>query len=419
MMPPAKRHTPVPNRKINPYPIKQDTPFMDQNATSSNQTRQTWDSLASTIKKKTAVKKTSPRQGEAKVDFTCDLSTMPMFSTNFSAAAPVPVISAYGIDPAHRYYMRSRNWDYDRIIHDKKSQVCRSDRSAATTGTRWRDLIIEEENNVFIHLEEGDLSVYAPDVDTAKHVAINFSDKYSMPDKANSGCYNLLSVSNEGIDTESVPLQERNKLDEEKMDLFYGDGFAEKNTAFLDFLQKQRSGLSIFEGTPGTGKTSYIRYLIAKLKETHRFYFIPPASTAVLTNPEFIRFWSRQSLTYSNYHFVCVLEDADGALMTRDLDNRREVGAILNITDGLLADFLKLQVICSINCSSTEIDPALIRPGRLSTHLLFERMPGWRAQRIAGDLGRELPFQNDYSLAEVFNTPARVLLNKPRIGFAA
>jgi ATP-dependent 26S proteasome regulatory subunit len=124
-------------------------------------------------------------------------------------------------------------------------------------------------------------------------------------------------------------------------------------------------------------------------------------------------------LTYSNYHFVCVLEDADGALMTRDLDNRREVGAILNITDGLLADFLKLQVICSINCSSTEIDPALIRPGRLSTHLLFERMPGWRAQRIAGDLGRELPFQNDYSLAEVFNTPATVLLNKPRIGFAA
>jgi hypothetical protein len=198
---------------------------MDHNATSSNQTRQTWDSLASTIKKKTAVKKTSPRQGEAKVDFTCDLSTMPMFSTNFSAAAPVPVISAYGIDPAHRYYMRSRNWDYDRIIHDKKSQVCRSDRSAATTGTRWRDLIIEEENNVFIHLEEGDLSVYAPDVDTAKHVAINFSDKYSMPEKANSGCYNLLSVSNEGIDTESVPLQERNKLDEEKMDLFYGDGF--------------------------------------------------------------------------------------------------------------------------------------------------------------------------------------------------
>jgi hypothetical protein len=392
---------------------------MDQNATSPDQTRQTWDSLASTIKKKTAVKKTSPRQIESKVEFTCDLSSMPMFSSPFSTAAPIPVIAAYGIDSAHRFCMRNRNWDFPRILLDKKDLICRSDRYPANSGIHWRDLIIAEENKVFLHIEECDLAVYAPDIDTAKNVATNFADKYSMPPKADVGCYNLLSLSNEGIDTESVPLQDRNKLDEQKMDLFYGEGFSEKNAAFIDFLQTQRSGLTIFEGTPGTGKTSYIRHLIGKLHKTHRFYFIPPASTGVLTNPEFIRFWSRQSTSYNDHRFVCVLEDADGALMTRDLDNRREVGAILNITDGLLADFLKLQVICSINCSHTEIDPALIRPGRLNTHMVFDRMPGWRAQRIAQESGRELPLQKDYSLAEIFNTQATVLLNKPRIGFAA
>ena len=392
---------------------------MDQTAPSPDQTRQTWDSLAFKIKKKAAANKTPPHPEESKVEFTCDLSTLPMFSTNFSAAGPIPVIAAYGIDPAHRFCIRSRNWDFPSILLDKKDRICRSDRSAASAGIRWSDLIIAEESKVFIHIEEGDISVYAPDMDTAKNVATNFADKYSIPPKADAGCYNLLTLSNEGIDTESVPLQDRNKLDEEKMDLFYGDGFSEKNAAFIDFLQTQRSGLTIFEGTPGTGKTSYIRHLIGKLHKTHRFYFIPPASTGVLTNPEFIRFWSRQSLCYNNHRFVCVLEDADGALMTRDLDNRREVGAILNITDGLLADFLKLQIICSINCSHTEIDPALIRPGRLNTHLVFERMPGWRAQHIAGEAGCELPLQNDYSLAEIFNTPATILLNKPRIGFAA
>lgn len=392
---------------------------MDQNETSTDKSRQTWDSLASTIKKKTLVKKTRPSPAESKVEFTCDLSSIPMFSTPFSAAAPVPVIAAYGIETAHRFCMRNRNWDFHRIFLDKKDQFFRSDRYSGNTGIHWRDLIIAEDNRVFLHIEEGDLSVYAPDIETAKNVATNFADKYSMPPKADLGCYNLLTLSSEGIDTESVPLQDRNKLDEEKLDLFYGEGFSVKNAAFIDFLQTQRSGLTIFEGPPGTGKTSYIRHLIGKLHKTHRFYFIPPASTSVLTNPEFIRFWSRQSTSYSNHRFVCVLEDADGALMTRDSDNRREVGAILNITDGLLADFLKLQIICSINCSHTEIDPALIRPGRLNTHMVFDRMPSWRAQRIAQESGRELPLQKDYSLAEIFNTQATVLLNKPRMGFAA
>jgi|GEM_PF-301480 len=391
----------------------------DNAESEQKKTPPTWDSLANKLPKDAPAPKKAQTKLVSKVDFTCDLSSMPMFSSPFSTAAPVPIIATYGIDAAHRFCMRNRNWDFHRIFLDKKDQICRSDCYPANSGIHWRDLIIAEDNKVFLHIEECDLSVYAPDIDTAKNIATNFADKYSMPPKADAGCYNLLCLSNEGIDTESVPLQDRNKLDEEKMDLLYGEGFSEKNEAFIDFLQTQRSGLTIFEGTPGTGKTSYIRHLIGKLYKTHRFYFIPPASTSVLTNPEFIRFWSRQSASYSNHRFVCVLEDADGALMTRDLDNRREVGAILNITDGLLADFLKLQVICSINCSSTEIDPALIRPGRLNTHLLFDRMPSWRAQRIAGEADRELPFQNDYSLAEIFNTPATVLLNKPRIGFAA
>lgn len=130
---------------------------MDQNATSPDQGRQTWDSLASTIKKKTAVKKTPPRQIESKVEFTCDLSSMPMFSSPFSTAAPIPVIASYGIDSAHRFCMRNRNWDFHRILVDKKDQVCRSDRYPANSGIHWRDLIIAEENKVFLHIEECDL----------------------------------------------------------------------------------------------------------------------------------------------------------------------------------------------------------------------------------------------------------------------
>ena len=124
---------------------------MDQNAISPDQSRQTWDSLAATIKKKTTVKKTSPLQRESKVEFICDLSTMQMFSSPFSTAAPIPVIASYGIDSAHRFSMRNRDWDFHRILVDKKDQICRSDRYPADSGIHWRDLIIAEENKVFIH----------------------------------------------------------------------------------------------------------------------------------------------------------------------------------------------------------------------------------------------------------------------------
>jgi ATP-dependent 26S proteasome regulatory subunit len=60
--------------------------------------------------------------------------------------------------------------------------------------------------------------------------------------------------------------------------------------------------------------------------------------------------------------------------MTRGSDNRELVAAILNLTDGLLADFLRLHIICTINCASSDIDPALLRPGRLLCHRIFSRL---------------------------------------------
>ena len=190
-----------------------------------------------------------------------------MFSTNFCAAAPIPVIAAYGSEHVHRYVIRSKNWDFQRIVDDNKLYICRSDSSAA----RLHDLILAKENNVFLHIEGVDLSVYAPEMALAKDVATQFCFKYAMPEKEDTGCYHLLTFGSDGIDTESVPLENRNPLNEDHLDLFYGDGFSKKNETFIEFMQKERSGLSIFEGTPGTGKTSYIRYLIGKLKSTHRF----------------------------------------------------------------------------------------------------------------------------------------------------
>jgi hypothetical protein len=87
------------------------------------------------------------------------------------------------------------------------------------------------------------------------------------------------------------------------------------------------------------------------LKESHRFYFIPTSTMGVLSKPEFIGFWAEQRRIHANRKFAVILEDSDAALMTRGSDNREQVSAILNLSDGMLADFLRLQIICTINCS--------------------------------------------------------------------
>ena len=105
--------------------------------------------------------------------------------------------------------------------------------------------------------------------------------------------------------------------------------------------------------------------------------------------------------------------------MTRGSDNREQVSAILYLSDGMLADFLRLQIICTINCSTADIDPALLRPGRLLCHRIFGRLDYAHAVRLAEGLGRKLPQASDCSLAEVFAGHDTNEMPRPRIGFAA
>jgi hypothetical protein len=354
------------------------------------------------------------------IQYTYNLSDSPVFSTSYQGAAPLPVVAAYRDEVLHRFTLKREEWDYDRLLAEKKSALYRSDSSegSQTDKSHWNDLIFADSDRVFYHIDGGRLSVYHYDAESARSKAFAFRKAYAVPRSGNAGRYYLLTSSDDGIDTEHVALLGETNLSSEDLHLFYGDDFEDWMAEFLGLVSSKTSGLSIFEGPPGTGKTSFLRHLMGRLKESHRFYFIPPAATSVLSNPQFIPFWARQRAAFPERQFVCVLEDADGVLMIRDSDNRREVGAILNITDGLMADFLRLQVICSINCRSTDIDPALVRPGRLMAHRVFQRLGPAQAQALARAKGLELAFQTDYSLAEIFNPTAKVA-SKRAIGFAA
>ena len=202
-------------------------------------------------------------------------------------------------------------------------------------------------------------------------------------------------------------------------ELHYGSGSLGWHQDFTAKVRTSSHGLSIFEGAPGTGKSSYLRHLMGVLKNSHRFYFIPTATMDVLSDPELTGFWANQRRNYTDRQFVVILEDSDAALMTRGSDNRDKVSAILNLSDGMLADFLRLQIICTINCRADDIDQALLRPGRLLSHRVFGRLEYAQACHLAASLGRKLSVVRDYSLAEVFAGNESDEIKRPRIGFAA
>ena len=89
------------------------------------------------------------------------------------------------------------------------------------------------------------------------------------------------------------------------------------------------------------------------------------------------------------------------------------------ISDGMLADLLSLQIICTTNGTTAEIDDALLRPGHLVTHRVFGRLNRSEAAQLATSLGTSLPDSESYSLAEVFAGRPAEVCHGPRIGFAA
>ena len=72
------------------------------------------------------------------------------------------------------------------------------------------------------------------------------------------------------------------------------------------------------------------------------------------------------------------------------------------MSDGLLNDMLKLQIICTFNVDLKQLDSALLRPGRLIARKEFKALPELDANILAQRLGVKYHFEEPATLSEIY-----------------
>ena len=167
------------------------------------------------------------------------------------------------------------------------------------------------------------------------------------------------------------------KVPKVDLSLHYAEGFEDKHQQILEVLQTSKNGLILFHGEPGTGKTSYIKYLCSE--QTRNIIFIPINLIERIGSPEFVQ------LMMNEKGSILIIEEAEQILLKRSSNEfKSAVSALLNITDGIMADLLNLAVICTFNTDLSNVDPALLRKGRTILRHEFKQLSQSQASKLAG-----------------------------------
>lgn len=248
-----------------------------------------------------------------------------------------------------------------------------------------------------------------PSLDSFAEELINEVNKMIVHNSEKSQVY-MVVQDDGGLDLRSFDIN----IPELDIELNYGKDFSEKHDYLLKALSREsKKGIALLHGLPGTGKSMYIRYLISLMSENRTMIYLPNQLISSLTDPSFIPLMA----DYPNS--VLIIEDAEEAIKSRK-SGGATVDKILNLSDGIISDFLGTQIICTFNSDIAIIDEALLRKGRLILKHEFKKLSVEQAQKLANKLGKNVTVEKEMTVSEVYNMEEKYsedTKEQTRIGF--
>ena len=151
-----------------------------------------------------------------------------------------------------------------------------------------------------------------------------------------------------GLTTKEIEIK-KPRID---FEMHYNSDFKEIHQSVVKNIKKKGTkGLYLFHGQPGTGKSTYIKYLIHC--QNKQVIFLSPKMASNLDDLHLTNF------LLDNPNCVLVIEDAEEIIMSRDSHQNTKLSFLLNLTDGLLSESLGIQIIATFNTDLKNIDKAL------------------------------------------------------------
>lgn len=181
-------------------------------------------------------------------------------------------------------------------------------------------------------------------------------------------------------------------------------------TDYIDDYLNSEASVLILIGEAGTGKTTFIKNLIHRSGGNAKVAY---DEKVMLDDGLFAGFIDDDS------RFL-VMEDADAFLQSRS-DGNTMMHKFLNVSDGLISAADKKMVFSTNLPNITDIDSALMRPGRCFDVVEFRRLTRDEAQAVIDETGAGvLPEDKEFiTLAELFSQqPSASTGRRKGIGFA-